>query len=102
VRVEFYGTFRLITKVKAIAFEVTPACTIRDILQTVTERFPALKHELFDEHAELYADIPIYMNGRNPRLFADGLDSIIEPEDVLCLFSPISSGRINVENLNQL
>ena len=98
MRVEFYGTFRLITKLKAIEFEVTPTCTIKDILQVVIKRFPALQHELFDERANLYA----YINGRNPRLFADGLDSIIGPKDVLSLFSPISSGRINVENLNQL
>lgn len=102
MRVEFYGTFRLITKLKAIEFEVTPTCTIKDILQVVIKRFPALQHELFDERANLYAYIPIYINGRNPRLFADGLDSIIGPKDVLSLFSPISSGRINVENLNQL
>lgn len=102
MRVEFYGTFRLITEVKAIEFEITPTSTIRDLLQAVIKRFPALRHELFDEHANLYAYIPIYINGRNPRLFADGLDSIIGPKDVLSLFSPISSGRINVENLNQL
>lgn len=102
MRVEFYGTYRLITKVKTIEFETTQGTTIRDILKVMTTRFPSLRQELFDERANLFAYIPIYINGRNPRLFKDGLDTIIDPGDVLSLFSPISSGRINVESVNQL
>lgn len=101
MRVDFYGTYRLITKTKAIEFEIPQGGTIRDILHAVTIHFPALRDEMFDERTNLYAYIPIYINGRNPRLLKDGLDTIIKPEDVLSIFSPISSGRINVEDANQ-
>jgi len=72
---------------------------VRDILKNIGGRFPALMNELFDERGELYPYIPLYVNGRNPRLLEHGLDSPLQADDVLSLFSPISSGRMNVEVL---
>jgi len=65
-------------------------------------RFPALREELLDRSGELYPWIPLYVNGRNPRLWADGLDRPIGAADVLSVFSPISSGKINVEESRNL
>jgi MoaD family protein len=101
MQVNFYGTYRLITGAKLCEMETFLGDTIRDLLQAVTARYPALRNELFDEHGNLYPYIPLYINGRNPRLLAGGLDTLIKPEDVLSIFSPISSGRINVEAANQ-
>jgi molybdopterin synthase sulfur carrier subunit len=97
MRVTFYGIYRLVTGLKTVEFELEPAETLRSLLQAVIVRFPALKVELFDGNGNLYASIPLYLNGRNPRLLEGGLDTEMHAEDVLSLFSPISSGRINVE-----
>ena len=42
------------------------------------------------------------VSGRNPRLWADGLDRPIGAADVLSIFSPIASGKINVEEARNL
>jgi len=99
MRVEFYGIYRTMAAGKSLEFDSCTGLTVRDILKNVGGRFPALMNELFDERGELYPYIPLYVNGRNPRLLEHGLDSPLEADDVLSLFSPISSGRMNVEVL---
>ncbi len=94
-RVDFYGIYRPIVGAKSI--ELESGLTIRQVLSIIVARFPALRDELLDRNGELYPWIPLYLNGRNPRLWAAGLDRLIEAADVLSIFSPIASGKINVE-----
>jgi sulfur-carrier protein len=100
VRVDFYGIYRPIVGVKSIA--VDGGLSVRQVLEIVVARFPALRDELLDRDGQLYPWIPLYVNGRNPRLLAGGLDQPIGAEDVLSIFSPIASGKINVEEASQL
>jgi molybdopterin converting factor small subunit len=97
--VDFYGVYRPIVGVKSI--EVDAGLSVHQVLEIVVARYPALRDELLDRDGGLYPWIPLYLNGRNPRLWADGLDRSIGADDVLSIFSPISSGKINVEEANQ-
>jgi molybdopterin converting factor small subunit len=101
MRVNFYGTYRLITGGKTIEIPMLPGETLLDLLIAVAEKFPLLKDKIFDPPGNLYPYIPLYINGRNPRLLVDGVRTVIKPEDVISIFSPISSGRINVEDINK-
>jgi len=101
MRVEFYGNYRTLAGGKIMEIESAPGFTVRDALLAACKRLPALLDELFDERGELYAYIPVYVNGRNPRLLEAGLNAWLHPQDVLSLFSPISSGRMNVEVLTE-
>ena len=101
MRVEFYGTYRTLAGDRTIEIESDGNLTVRDILQKVCAHFPVLRDELFNEHGDLYAYIPVYVNGRNPRLLENGLNTMLHPDDLLSLFSPISSGRLNVEVLTE-
>jgi molybdopterin synthase sulfur carrier subunit len=96
MRVDFYGVYRPIVGTKTI--EVEAGQNLRQVLDAIVTRYPPLKVELLDEHGQLYPWIPLYLNGRNPRLMADGLDRPIGAADVLSIFSPIASGKINVED----
>jgi len=99
-RVDFYGIYRPIVGAKSI--EVDDGLTVRQALALVVTRFPAMRAELLDRDDQLYSWIPLYVNGRNPRLWADGLDRPIGAADVLSIFSPIASGKINVEESRNL
>lgn len=101
MRVEFYGTYRMLVGDRTIEVELDGILTVRELLQKVCTRIPALQDALFNKHGDLYAYIPVYVNGRNPRLLDNGLNTPVWPEDVLSLFSPISSGRVNVEVLTR-
>jgi len=101
MRVDFYGVYRPLVGGKTIEFELEYGATIRDLLEAVVTRFPALRGELLDQDDRLYPWIPLYVNGRNPRLLSQGLDATLDPNDVMSIFSPIASGKINVEEARQ-
>ena len=99
MRVDFYGIYRPLVGTKSI--EVESGRSVRQVLDVVTARYPALRVELLDERGQLYPWVPMYVNGRNPRLWDDGLDRPTKAEDVLSIFSPIASGRLNVEDIQK-
>ncbi len=101
MKIEFYGTYRLSIGLKTVELELPQGSTIYDALNAVAQRFPTLQDKIFDQNGDLYPYQPLYINGRNPRLLADGLHTNLVADDVLSIFSPISSGRINVEDANK-
>ena len=101
VQVNFYGIYRLLVGGKTVEISIASNATLIDLLQAITIQFPSLRNEIFDARGNLFAYIPLFINGRNPRLLAAGVHTVIRPLDVLSIFSPISSGRINVEEINQ-
>ena len=100
--VNLYGVYRLVAGKKTLEIEITPGLSIRGTLDLVTVQVPDLRGEIFDLQGDVFSYIPIYINGRNPRLLEGGFDRVVHPTDVLSIFSPISSGRINVEEARQL
>ncbi len=99
MRVDFYGVYRPIVGTKTI--EVEAGQNLRQVLDVIVTHYPPLRVELLDANGQLYPWIPLYVNGRNPRLWTDGLDRPIGAADVLSIFSPIASGKINVEEANK-
>jgi molybdopterin synthase sulfur carrier subunit len=100
MRVDFYGIYRPIVGTKSI--EVEDGLSVRQVLDAVVARYPALRDELLDADGRLYPWVPVYVNGRNPRLSIDGLDRPIGAAEVISIFSPIASGKINVEETRRL
>jgi len=98
MRIEFYGVHRLSVGEKTVEIELPQDATIYDVLQAVVRRFPTLQDQIFNEHGDLHPYQPLYINGRNPRLLSNGLQTVVRADDILSVFSPISSGRINVED----
>jgi hypothetical protein len=73
--------------------------TLRELLTDLAEQFPELQNIILNEHGRLYADVPIFVNGRNPRLTGSGIQMPLGHDDVITIFSPIASGRMNVEGM---
>ena len=97
VHIRFFANMRTMTGQSNLDVAHSEASTLRQLLARLIELFPDIHHNLLDEHHNLYPDVPIFVNGRNPRLTSMGINIPLEPEDVITLFSPISSGRMNVE-----
>jgi MoaD family protein len=98
MKVEIYGIHRLSVGEKTVEVELPQDATVYDALQAVVQRYPSLKTKMFTQRGDLHPYQPIYINGRNPRLLTDGLQTVVRTGDVLSIFSPISSGRINLED----
>lgn len=102
MQVCFYANMRTI--VGQEVFEVADLDgdkTLRGLLNTLIENFPNIQSYLFNSKNDLLPDVPIFVNGRNPRLEKLGVDMPLGPDDVISMFSPISSGKMNVEVMRE-
>ncbi len=102
MKVNFFAAYREIVGGKTVEFEIEHNATVRNLLEAVVTRFPPLRDELLDPQGQLYPWIPLYINGRNPRLLEHGVDSILQLDDVLSIFTPLASGRLNVEDIKRV
>lgn len=75
--------------------------TFRKLVAFLIENFPETKQHLMDANENLRQDVPVYVDGRNPRLATVGLDTPLKSDSIVSFFSPIASGRMNVEVLRE-
>jgi molybdopterin converting factor small subunit len=99
--IRFYANLRSLTNQPSIKLTSTSFPTLRAVLVELIRLFPGMDSHLLDHDGSLRQDLPIFINGRNPRLHSDGIDSMLGEEDVISIFSPIASGRMNVEVLRE-
>ena len=101
MQAKFYANMRTVVGTSSLSIEDAEVDTIRKLIMFLMGKFPDVKFHLLDANEELRQDVPVYVNGRNPRLSADGIDTPLNPDSVVSFFSPISSGRMNVEILRE-
>jgi molybdopterin synthase sulfur carrier subunit len=101
MKINFYANFRTLAGQTHLDVSDLGASTLRELLNHLIELYPEIHTHLLEPDGELRPDLPIYVNGRNPRLSGAGLDIRLQPDDEISLFSPISSGRLNVEVLRE-
>jgi molybdopterin converting factor small subunit len=74
--------------------------TLRGLIIQLVRHFPDFHSQLFDANNNLRQDVPIFVNGRNPRLNG-AMEAPLQPDDIISLFSPLSSGKLNIEALRE-
>ena len=97
----FYANMRTILGISSLEVDDARVDTFRKLVTFLIEGFPEVKPHLLDSNDELRQDVPVFVDGRNPRLAPLGIDSPLNPDSVISFFSPISSGRMNVEVLRE-
>jgi MoaD family protein len=97
MQIRFYANMRALIGMDSFDVpDVDGVVTLRDLFQNLIQQFPEIYPHLFVDNNILRQDVPIFVNGRNPRL--DGaMEAPLHAGDVISLFSPISSGKMNVE-----
>lgn len=97
--IHFYANLRTIANQSSLILDSTSFRTLRAVLAELIRLYPEMDSHLLDPLGNLRMDVPVFVNGRNPRLQSVGIDSILDEEAVISLFSPIANGRMNVEVL---
>lgn len=101
MEVRFYANMRTIAGMSSLNVADAQVDTFRKLIAFLIEKFPEMKFHLLDSNNNLRQDVPAYVDGRNPRLASVGLDTTLKPDSIVSLFSPIASGRMNVEVLRE-
>jgi molybdopterin converting factor small subunit len=97
----FYANMRTVIGKPSLEINNTGVDTFRKLMTSLIDLYPDAAFHLLDEQGGLRADVPVYVDGRNPRLMQLGIDSPLRPDSIVSFFSPISSGRMNVEILRE-
>lgn len=101
MQLRFYANMRTIVGIPSLDVDDSRIDTFRKLIAFLVGRFPETKPHFLDSDNELRQDMPVYVDGRNPRLSPLGIDTPLNPGSVVSFFSPISSGRMNVEVLRE-
>jgi len=92
MKVNFYATLREITGGKVVEIPVDHGATVKELLDAIIDKFPALKKELLQEDGRLYGHVHLAVNGRDVQFLADDLDTKIMPEDEISVFPAVGGG----------
>ena len=101
MQLRFYANMRMVVGTMSLEINDTGVDTFRKLVDLIVRRYPEAAFHLLDDHGRLRQDVPVYVDGRNPRLLKEGIDTPLQPESVISFFSPIASGKINVEILRE-
>ena len=99
MQLRFYANMR--TNIGRSSLEINDARvdSFRKLVAWLVKQYPDTAFHLLDARGELRSDVPMYVDGRSPRLMKEGIDAPLKPDSVVSFFSPISSGKMNVEVL---
>ena len=92
MKVNFYATYRPIVGGKTIEFDVDQGITIRQLVEAIITRFPAMRSEMLDDYGRLYSHVHIFVNGRDSVLLEQKQDTVLHADDVLNIFPPVGGG----------
>jgi molybdopterin converting factor small subunit len=101
MQARFYANMRTVIGMSSLDIENAGVDSFRNLVVYLVELYPDVEFHLLDSNGDLRQDVPVYVDGRNPRLMQAGIDTPLKPNSVVSFFSPISSGRMNVEVLRE-
>lgn len=92
MKINFYATFRQIVGAKTIELPLGEGITVRQLIDAIIARYPALRRELLDEQGHLYPYVHVFINGRDAPYLDEGLEARLSPDDTVSLFPPVAGG----------
>ena len=91
MQVKLYGLIRQAAGTKLVEMEVYPGLRVREILEKLTQDYPAIEKYIWKEPGQISELAHIFINGENIRHLA-GLDSPLKTEDHVDIFPPVVGG----------
>ena len=92
MQIQVYATLRPIVGGSAVMLDAGPGDTFRAMLDELTNRWPSMKAELFDQDGELNTNIHVFVDGRDIR-YLGGLDKTIPEDGDIRIFPPVGGGN---------
>lgn len=91
MKLSFHATLRAIVGARTVEFELPPDATIQTLIESLAERWPALREHLLTEEGGLSRRVNIFVAGRNVR-WLDGAATRIDGEAQIDFFPPVAGG----------
>jgi molybdopterin synthase sulfur carrier subunit len=91
MQVKVYATLRPIIGGAVAPVKTGPGQTVRELVDEMITRWPALRPEMVDEQGNLLQRIQIFVNGRSIA-FGDGLATVLPADANVAIFPPVGGG----------
>ena len=91
MEVHFFAMLRDIVGGKAVCFDLPTGATVRQLLDVMIERYPALRDKLLDENDQLYNYVNLFINGRDVR-YLQNMDTVLETGQDIKIFPAVGGG----------
>ncbi len=92
MQVHFFATLRQVVGGKTVEVPGAAGGTVAALLDTLLASYPGLRPHLYNPEGELYPHIHVFVNGRDARWLAHGLDTVLGPGDNVSIFPPVGGG----------
>jgi molybdopterin synthase sulfur carrier subunit len=92
VQVNLYATFRLNAGLKNLNINLPRGITLYKAILEIVRQYPVLRTDWLDDKHELHAHVLVFINGQDITTLPEGLETPLEPEDVLDFFPPVAGG----------
>lgn len=89
--VRFYATLRPLVGGKNVHLDLAEDATVKDLLDTVTARFPELGAMIWTPEGTLGEYIKVFVNGREIR-YLQMLETPVPPDADVDIFPPAAGG----------
>ena len=90
VKVKLFANLREIAQISSLSVK---GDSVKEVLLALTQEYPALEELIFEpgDEVKLCGYINVFLNGNNIK-HMEGLDTILNDDDELGVFPPVSGG----------
>jgi sulfur-carrier protein len=92
MQINLYATFRLHAGVRSFELDLPDGTSLQQVIETIVASYPVLRSHWLDEHGNLYAHVHAFINGHDAGTLPHGLNTTLQPADVLDFFPPVAGG----------
>ena len=92
MKVSFYATLRDVVGQKTVDIGIPENATVRQLVDTVVERYPLLRDKLLNQDNNLWGHVHVFINGRDAPFLEDEMQTVIKPDDSISIFPAVGGG----------
>ncbi len=93
MQVNLYAIFRLHAGVKTFDLDLPPGTSVYQAVLRIASLYPRLRKDWLDENDRLNAYVLVFVDGSEVGSLPQGLDTPLQPENVLDFFPPLAGGE---------
>lgn len=94
MRIRFYATLRQTAGVAQVEVALEAGVSLRQVLQQLEAQFPGLRGQLLTPEGALARWVSVFVDGRDVRYLAAGLETVLASDEELTLFPPVAGGAL--------
>ena len=79
MKINFFATLRQIIGQKTIDFDLPENVAVRELVEIVVTRYPAMRPELLDGNGHLWPHVHVFVNGRDAPYLENGVETAVKP-----------------------